>query len=64
MGCGLVASIGISQVMDARNKAGGDPGDKQGVFVAMLDIQANEELTAQNIKLEEWPKNIVPQGRA
>lgn len=62
LGCGLVASIGISQVMDARNKAGGDPGDKQGVFVAMLDIQANEELTAQNIKLEEWPKNIVPQG--
>jgi pilus assembly protein CpaB len=62
LGCGLVASIGISQVMDARNKAAGDQGDKQGVFVAMLDVQANEELTAQNIKLEEWPKNIVPQG--
>ncbi len=61
IGCGLVAAIGISQVMDAHTKTG-DPTDKQPVFVAMLDISANEELTAQNIKLEEWPKNIVPQG--
>jgi pilus assembly protein CpaB len=61
LGCGLVASIGISQVMDAKSK-NADATEKQPVFVAMLDIQPNEELTAQNIKLEEWPKNIIPQG--
>jgi pilus assembly protein CpaB len=61
LGCGLVASIGISQIMDKRNKSQ-DDGERQPVFVAMTDIRPNEELTAQNIKLEEWPKKIVPQG--
>jgi pilus assembly protein CpaB len=61
LGCGLVASIGISQLMDARNR-GADLGDRQPVFVAMADINPNEEFTAQNIKLEEWPKAIVPAG--
>jgi pilus assembly protein CpaB len=32
------------------------------VFVALADINANEELTAQNLKLEEWPKAIIPSG--
>jgi pilus assembly protein CpaB len=62
LGCGLVASIGISQMMDARNKAAADLGDKQPIFVALADIAPNEELTAQNIKLEEWPKSITPAG--
>jgi pilus assembly protein CpaB len=61
LGCGLVASIGISQLMDARNKTA-DQGERLAVFVALADINANDELTAQNIKLEEWPKNIVPTG--
>jgi pilus assembly protein CpaB len=61
IGCGLVASIGISQFMDARSQPT-DDGERQPVFVAMADIRPNEELTAQNIKLEEWPKKIVPQG--
>jgi pilus assembly protein CpaB len=61
LGCGLVASIGISQFMDARNK-GPDAGERQPVFVALTDIRPNDELTPQNIKLEEWPKKIIPQG--
>lgn len=61
LGCGLVASIGISQFMDARNAAP-DDGEREPVFVAMVDIRPNEQLTAQNIKLEEWPKKIIPQG--
>ncbi|MEX2111626.1 MAG: Flp pilus assembly protein CpaB, partial [Pirellulales bacterium] len=61
LGCGLIASIGISQLMDVRNQ-GGDSGERQPVFVAMADINAADELTAQNIKLEEWPKAIVPAG--
>lgn len=61
LACGLVASIGISQIMDSRDRSS-DQGERQPVFVAMTDIRPNEELTAQNIKLEEWPKNIIPQG--
>jgi pilus assembly protein CpaB len=58
----LVASIGISQVMEARNKSAGDDGDMQPIFVAMTDISANDVLSAQVIKLEEWPKKMVPAG--
>ena len=61
LGCGLVASIGISQVMDARSKSP-DQGERLPVFVALADIGPTQELNAQNIKLEEWPKNIIPQG--
>ncbi len=61
LGCGAVAAMGISQVMDANLKVA-DDGDRQPVFVAMADIPPNEELTAQNVKLEEWPKKIIPQG--
>jgi len=61
MGCGLIAAIGIGQVMETQHKAV-DEGERQPVFVAMTDIRPNEELTAQNVKLEEWPKKIIPQG--
>jgi pilus assembly protein CpaB len=61
VGCGLVATIGINQMMNDRNQAA-DQGERVAVFVAMTDINANEELTPQNMKMEEWPKAIVPTG--
>ncbi len=61
LACGLVAAIGISQFLEARNKRVEET-DKQPIFVALTDIGTNEELTPQNIKLEEWPRNIIPQG--
>ncbi len=62
IGCGVVAAIGVTQLMDARSRQQGAEGETQPVFVALTDIGANEELTAQNIKLEEWPKNHLPPG--
>ncbi|MBI3837349.1 MAG: Flp pilus assembly protein CpaB [Planctomycetia bacterium] len=62
LGCGLVASIGISQIIEGRNKAPSADSDVQPIFVAMTDINANEVLSAQVIKLEEWPKKMVPAG--
>ena len=38
IGCGLVAAIGISQLMDSQNRAG-DLGERQPVFVALNDIK-------------------------
>lgn len=61
IGCGLVAAIGLNQVLDAKYTAA-DQGERTPVFVAMVDIAPNEELTPQNIKIEEWPKGIVPGG--
>ena len=59
-GCGLVASIGISQVMDR----GGGTGavDTTQILVALNDVNINDKLDAQNVRLEDWPKDRVPEG--
>ena len=62
LGCGLVASLGITQVLAKR---GGDPAaaaETQGVLVAVKDIPLGSLLTSQVTKLEEWPKDRVPAG--
>ena len=61
LGCGLVASIGISQVMERRN-ASTVGGETEAIFVALADINYNDLVTPQLIKLEEWPKSKIPQG--
>src|SRR5688572_2367492 len=60
LGCGLVASIGISQVMD-RNGSGGSLEVEQ-ILVALNDIDIGSRLDATNVKLEDWPKAKVPEG--
>ena len=63
LGCGLVASIGISQVIDKKNHDGGSQGkDTVKIFVAMVDVPIGEPLTAELVRLEEWPKDRVPEG--
>lgn len=60
LGCGLVASIGISQVVDR----GGEKVavESEPILVALSDIDINAKLDAQNVKLEEWPKAKIPEG--
>jgi len=61
LGCGLVASIGISQVMESRKNQG--PSDEmQPILVAAADINPMDKFTPEALKLEEWPKSKVPQG--
>ncbi|HEX5104409.1 MAG TPA: Flp pilus assembly protein CpaB, partial [Pirellulaceae bacterium] len=60
LGCGLVASIGISQVMD-RGGGGGNV-EMEQILVALADIDIGSKLDAQNVKLEDWPKAKVPEG--
>lgn len=63
LGCGLVASIGINQVLANRSKAPAAPvGETEPIFVASADIGMGDELTPENIKLEAWPKDKVPAG--
>jgi Flp pilus assembly protein CpaB len=62
LGFGLVAAVGITQVM-GRNKT--EPKaevPKQPVLVAINDLDINTELTAEMFKEEQWPAEYVPEG--
>ena len=62
LGCGLVASIGITRVMANRDGETPAPtGDIETIFVALEDIGMGEVVTAQMLRLEEWPKDKVPE---
>ncbi len=61
LGCGLVASIGISQVLEQRGK-GGASLETVPIYVALADIDINEKLDASHVKVEQWPKDKVPPG--
>ena len=63
LGCGLVASLGITQVLAKR----GDPpapNDTTPVYVAKADIANGSLVSEDNVKLEQWPKDRVPAGAA
>ncbi len=60
LGCGLVASIGITQVIN--NGGGGGNMEMEQVLVALTDVDIGTKLDAQNVKLEDWPKAKIPEG--
>jgi pilus assembly protein CpaB len=62
LGCGLVASIGISQIIEQNKATPQGAVETQPILVAMAPIAGQEQLTAKNIKLEQWPKDIIPKG--
>jgi len=63
LACGLVASIGITEVLARRNaEPAGATGETQTIFVAMTDIGMGDLLTSQMLKLEQWPKGKIPAG--
>ncbi len=62
LGCGLIASIGISQVIE-RNRAGAGPTlEYEDVVVAAADIKQGEKLKAAVIELKPLVKGTVPEG--
>jgi len=60
LGCGLVASIGISEVL--KRKSGDGVAETEPILVAVMDIDIGRKLDAENVKLEDWPKGKVPEG--
>ena len=60
LGCGLVASIGISEVLKQKPTEGNL--ETEPILVAALDIDIGKKLDAQNVKIEQWPKGKVPEG--
>ena len=61
LGCGSVAAIAISQVMD-QDKSANAGMEMVQIYVATADIDVNEQLTASNVRVEDWPKSKVPEG--
>ncbi len=59
LGCGLVASIGISQVMDRKPQA---TLESTSIYVAKHNINLGDPIDQEMISLEEWPKDKVPRG--
>ncbi len=61
LGFGLVAAIGISQVM-GRNKSGGEEAvQKISIVVAKTAIDYESALNDETVAIEEWPINIAPE---
>ncbi len=61
LGCGVVASVGITQVM-AKRGADAAPVEMESVVVAVADIPMGDPVAPQLVKLEDWPKDKVPKG--
>jgi pilus assembly protein CpaB len=61
LGCGLVASIGISQVL-SNSKPGQGTIEMEPILVTTKEIDINSSFDAQNVKLEPWPKMKLPEG--
>ena len=59
LGCGLVAAVGVLQRLD---QTGAATIESQGVLVAVEEININESLNEENVRLVEWPRDRVPVG--
>lgn len=62
LGCGLVAAIGINQVLAHRNTPVAAQIETSPILVALVDVPLGSELTAAQVKLEQWPKDKIPAG--
>jgi pilus assembly protein CpaB len=60
LGCGLVASLGIIQVLGKQQTS--TPEETEPVLVAVKDIGMGDPLAKEAVKLEPWPKGKAPPG--
>jgi len=61
LGCGLVASIGISQVLE-RNANQASDVETSPIYVAVHNINLGDPIDAKMVSLQEWPKDRIPPG--
>ena len=60
LGCGLVASLGITRSAGQRGDSAS--ADTAPVYVAKTDIAGGIPITQELVKLEQWPKDRLPTG--
>lgn len=59
--CGTIAAIGVSQWMQAQS-TGSAKIQMVEIFVTAKAIDVAEEITAEKIRLEQWPADRIPEG--
>ena len=60
---GLIAAVGITKVMAKKGEA--PPAVEMGpIIVADKHIEIKAELTKDNVRLENWPVQLIPEGAA
>ncbi|NLS92565.1 MAG: Flp pilus assembly protein CpaB [Planctomycetaceae bacterium] len=63
LACGVFASVGITRLMANRTTVTVAPDiETLPVFVVKEDIPLGNVLIAEKLKLEQWPKDKVPEG--
>lgn len=60
--CGLVASVAVHQVMSSGPGDGSNKVQTVQVVMATDAIDINEQLTEENLALQDWPADRVPEG--
>lgn len=61
LGCGMIAAVAVSKaVMDKGTAQQAE--ETVEIFVAVKDLPHAERISAENVKLEKWPKKRVPEG--
>ncbi len=58
--CGTVAAVGVGQWMKAQD--GSATVAMSEILVTTVSINAEEEITADKLRLEQWPSDRIPQG--
>jgi pilus assembly protein CpaB len=58
VGCGFVASLGVYQYL----RAASDKEQTKSILVAIKEININQPLNEQNVRVEQWPSRQIPQG--
>ena len=64
LGFGLVAAVGISQVMGRNNNPGGEKANLLPVVVAVDFLDHDAELNETTVRVEKWPAAIIPENSA
>ena len=61
LGFGLIAALGITQVM-GKNKQPVQPKEEMGQGVVAVDYLDHKTfLNEENVRVENWPKKIIPE---
>jgi pilus assembly protein CpaB len=61
LACGLVASIGITRALD-QPAPQVTVGETKEILVAAIEIKVGEPITPQNLKIDSYPIDKVPEG--
>lgn len=61
LGCGLVAAMGINQVLK-RDNTPTAPAESTAILVAQQEINMGDKLKPEFLRIEEWPADKVPEG--